>query len=59
MKKIFNYFKESKNELAKVIWPTKKETINMSISVAVISVIVAFFLWAVDLGLFKLLEIIL
>ncbi len=59
MKKILNYFKESKNELAKVIWPTKNETIRMSISVAIISLIAALFLWLVDLGLFKLLEVIL
>ena len=51
--------KESKNELAKVIWPTRRETFNMALSVVIISIVVAFFLWAVDLGLFQLLGLIL
>jgi preprotein translocase subunit SecE len=53
MKKFFKYFIESKNELLKVVWPDKKTTLNMTLSVIVISVVVALFLGAVDYVLLK------
>ena len=53
MKKLFKYFIESKNELMKVVWPDRKTTLNMTIAVAVVSVIVAVFLGIVDYGLTK------
>lgn len=53
MKKIFNYFIESKNELLKVVWPSKKTTFSMTISVIIVSVIVAIFLGVVDYMLLK------
>ncbi len=59
MKKIFNYFIESKNELLKVVWPDRKTTVNMTIAVAIISIIVAVFLGVVDYGLTKGLALIL
>ena len=59
MSKFFKYLKESKEELAKVIWPSKKDVLRMSIAVAVVSLIVAFFLGIVDYFLLKLLDLIL
>ncbi|MDO8507760.1 MAG: preprotein translocase subunit SecE [bacterium] len=53
MKKFFKYFIESKNELLKVVWPDKKTTLNMTISVIVISLVVSVFLGAVDYVLLK------
>lgn len=53
IKKAVRYFIESKNELLKVVWPDKKTTLNMTIAVIVISVIVALFLGAVDYVLLK------
>lgn len=53
MKRFFKYFIESKNELLKVVWPDKKTTLNMTISVIVISLVVSVFLGAVDYILLK------
>jgi len=50
MHKLKRFIKESKQEFAKVNWPTRAEAIRMVIIVIVISVIVAIFLGAVDLG---------
>lgn len=47
-KKIINYLKESHQEMKKVVWPTKKETINYTLLVIGISLALAIFLGAVD-----------
>ena len=58
MAKVFQFFKESKAELKKVVWPTKEDVIS-SIKVVLIStVVMAVILGALDLGfseLFRLL----
>ncbi len=43
-----NYFKASWAEIKKVSWPTKKETINYTILVIIISLGVAILLGALD-----------
>lgn len=48
LKGFFNYFKESKEELSKVTWPTRKQTIEMTIAVIVVVLIVGFYLGAAD-----------
>ena len=58
MSKIFSYLKEVKTELFKVVWPTRKEALKMTFVVVIFSVLVALFLGAVDLGLNKLIEVI-
>ncbi|HPA25313.1 MAG TPA: preprotein translocase subunit SecE [bacterium] len=59
MNKLTQYFSESKTELKKVIWPTKKQTLNHTLLVIGFSLGMAIFLGAVDLGLTKLMELIL
>ena len=59
MNKLTQYISESKTELKKVIWPTKKQTLNHTLLVIGFSLGVAFFLGAVDFGLNKLVEVIL
>jgi len=49
--KIIKYIKESKEELKKVIWPSRKETIKYTILVIGISIVTAIFLGAIDFGL--------
>ena len=49
MAKVVQFFKESKAELKKVVWPTKEDVIS-SIKVVIISTVVV----AVILGLFDL-----
>jgi preprotein translocase subunit SecE len=49
-----SYIKEVTSELKKVTWPTRKQTIDMTILVVVISMIVAIYLTGVDLILKKI-----
>lgn len=56
MTKIFQYLKEVKNELVKVVWPSRRETIKITVIVIVFSLLVSLFLGAVDYGLTKGLE---
>jgi preprotein translocase subunit SecE len=58
LKKFINYIKNSKQELKRVVWPTKKETFNHTLIVIGISVGVAIFLGIVDFILSKVLEIV-
>lgn len=48
MEKIMNYFKLSKLELAKVIFPTKEQVRNAFITVFVVVAVVSLFLAIVD-----------
>lgn len=56
---IFQFLKETRIELSKVVWPSKIDTIKYTLTVIVFSVIVAIILGAFDLGLIKLTESIL
>jgi preprotein translocase subunit SecE len=46
--KIIQYFKDSKQELKKVVWPSRKEAFNLTLLVILISLGVAFLLGAID-----------
>ena len=46
--KLTNYLRESYQELRKVVWPTKQETINHTLLVIGISLGAAVFLGALD-----------
>ena len=48
VRKAINYVRESASELKKVVWPTKKETLNHTLLVISISAGVAVFLGVVD-----------
>jgi len=48
------FVKEVINELKKVTWPTREETIKLTGVVIIISLIVAFFIGGLDTGLLKL-----
>jgi len=49
MKKIFNYVKDSYNELVyKVSWPTQSELTNSAVIVMIASIIMALVVWGVD-----------
>jgi len=57
MNKITQYFKDSKLELKKVIWPTQKQTTNITALVIGFSVVLALFLGLIDFGLSELVKI--
>ncbi|PIS40989.1 MAG: preprotein translocase subunit SecE [Candidatus Kerfeldbacteria bacterium CG08_land_8_20_14_0_20_43_14] len=46
-----NYFKESYEELKKVSWPTRKDTVRDTLVVIGVSLAVALFLGLLDIGL--------
>lgn len=54
-----DYLTESRAEIRKVTWPTKKEARVTSIAVLVLVVIMAVFLGLVDLGMTKIVALIL
>ena len=58
LQKLIQYIKDSKSELKKVAWPTKKQTVNHTLLVIGFSFAVAFFLGIIDFGLNKAIEII-
>lgn len=47
-KKISNYFKETKSELKKVTWPTKKQVINNTWVVLVFVFLIGLCIWSLD-----------
>jgi preprotein translocase subunit SecE len=53
---MINFLKEVKTELAKVVWPSKTETLRYTVTVIAFSLVTAVILGAFDYGLFKLFE---
>ena len=53
MKKLIKYFKESRQELKKVVWPSREAVISSTKAVIVSTVLVAIFLGLVDFLLLK------
>lgn len=47
-KSIINFAKESRMELRKVVWPTRKEAVQTTLLIAVITIIVGLCLWGLD-----------
>ena len=50
---IKEFFREVRIELKKVTWPSRKETIAATVMVIALSVLIAFFLGLLDVGLAK------
>lgn len=59
MVKPLTFFREVKTELAKVVWPTRKETIRLTLVVVIVSAIVGLFIGGTDFVLTKTMEIVL
>ena len=55
---LLTYFKEVRIEMAKVTWPTREQTIRLTLIVILISVLVAAFVGALDWGLTIILDLI-
>lgn len=47
-KGLIDYFKESRQELRKVVWPTRREAVNHTLVVIGVSVFVGLFLAVLD-----------
>ncbi len=48
--KMFKFIKESREELKKVVWPSKDEVMNMTVVVLVAVFVISIFLFTVDRG---------
>lgn len=58
-KRIIRYFKDYKSEIKKIVWPGWKDVAKNTFIVLAICLIIGAFIWVVDFGLAKLLELIL
>jgi len=54
MNRLLAYFRDVRGELAKVSWPTRRQTIEYTLIVLGISFAIAIFLGALDFGLGEL-----
>lgn len=57
-KRIVRFVKDYKSEVKKIVWPTRKTVFKNTIIVLAICLIIGVFIWLVDFGLGKLLELI-
>ena len=58
-KKVITYLKDVRQEMSKVTWPTRGELWESTVIVLVLSGILALFIFTTDLGLSRLIKIIL
>ncbi len=58
MGKLKKFFTEVKQELKKVTWPTKDETIGTTVVVLVLVILISAFLGVVDVSLSKIMKLI-
>ena len=53
MFRIIQFFQDVRAELAKVVWPSRRDTIRYTVTVIVFSLVVAAIIGAADYGLLK------
>lgn len=58
MEKVIDFIRESKAELLKVSWPTKKQIWASTLVVVLLTVVIGIFLGIVDFGLTALMGLI-
>ena len=56
MNQVINYFKEVRFELSKVVWPKREDVLKLTLTVFLISGIIALYVGGLDYLLTKLLE---
>ena len=54
---LWSFASEARAEVRKVIWPTRPETVQTTLAVIVIVIIVGLFLWAIDSILFWVVQL--
>ncbi|QIQ20824.1 preprotein translocase subunit SecE [Zophobihabitans entericus] len=55
-KATLSFARESRTELRKVVWPTRKEAMQTTLLIAVITVIASLFLWGLDSLIIRLIS---
>ena len=58
-KRVIRFFRDYKSEVKKIVWPNWTEVAKNTFIVLVICLIIGLFIWAVDFGIAKLIELIL
>ena len=56
MKPLFDYFGAARVELTKVTWPTRRQTVRLTILVVIFSLVFAALLGLLDLGFTELVQ---
>jgi preprotein translocase subunit SecE len=56
---MIKFLSEVRSELAKVVWPSRAETVRYTLTVIIFSIVVALVLGAFDYGMLRLFEAIL
>jgi preprotein translocase subunit SecE len=56
---MIKFLSEVRSELAKVVWPSRAETVRYTLTVIIFSIVVALALGAFDYGMLRLFEAIL
>ncbi|MBR5473663.1 MAG: preprotein translocase subunit SecE [Clostridia bacterium] len=59
MQRVIGFIKDYKSEVKKIVWPGIKDVAKNTAIVLVMCLIVGAFIWLLDLGLGKLIELIL
>jgi len=59
LQKVQTFFREVVLEFKRVTWPSRKEVVNSTTVVLIVTVVIAFFLGAVDVGLSRIVRLIL
>ena len=55
----FKYVQQVRNEVSKIVWPTRKETMTTTIMVFIMSALIALFFFVIDTITSNVLDIIL
>ena len=55
----FKYVQQVRNEVSKIVWPTRKETMTTTVMVFIMSALVALFFFIIDTITSNILDIIL
>ncbi|HEY8553822.1 MAG TPA: preprotein translocase subunit SecE [Burkholderiales bacterium] len=55
-RRLWEFVKAARAELRKVVWPSGRETVQVTIVVFAMVLLVALFLWVVDWGLLKIMR---
>ena len=55
----FKYVQQVRNEVSKIVWPTRKETMTTTVMVFIMSALIALFFFIIDTITSNLLDVIL
>jgi len=54
---LIEFIQDSRNELRKVVWPSRQETLQVSLAVILMVIVMSIFLWLLDMFLFWLVRL--